>query len=102
VQNSEVIAIDQDPAGVQGTLLSSSGTGEVWVKPLVGGSRAVALLNRGASPIEIRTSAGAIGMPSATSYTLGNVWTHTTSSSGGSISAELPSDSTVLLRVTPR
>jgi alpha-galactosidase len=102
VQNNEVIAIDQDPAGVQGTLLSSSGTGEVWVKPLVGGARAVALLNRGSSPIEIRTSAGAIGMPAAPSYTLGNVWTHTTSSTGGSISAELPGDSTVLLRVTAR
>ncbi len=34
VQNTEVIAIDQDPAGVQGTLLSSAGNGEVWVKPL--------------------------------------------------------------------
>ncbi len=31
--NPEVIAIDQDPAGVQGTLVASAGAAEVWVKP---------------------------------------------------------------------
>jgi alpha-galactosidase len=102
VQNTEVVAIDQDPAGVQGTLLSTAGNGEVWVKPLVGGSRAVALLNRGSSAIKIETSASAIGLPSAPSYALRNVWTHTTSATGGSISSEVPGDGTVLLRVSPR
>ncbi len=102
VQNSEVIAIDQDPAGVQGTLLSSSGNGEVWVKPLVDGSRAVALLNRGSSARRIATSASAVGLPSAPSYGVRNVWTHGSSSTGGAISAEVPGDSTVLLRVSAR
>jgi alpha-galactosidase len=102
VQNSEVIAIDQDPAGVQGTLLSTTGGGQVWVKPLIDGSRAVALLNRGSSATRIQTSASAIGLPSAPSYALRNLWTHTTSASGGSISAEVPGDGTVLLRVSPR
>jgi alpha-galactosidase len=102
VQNSEVIAIDQDPAGVQGTLLSTAGNGQVWVKPLVGGSRAVALLNRGSSAIKVETTASAIGLPSAPSYALRNVWTHTTSTTGGLISAEVPRDGTVLLRVSPR
>jgi alpha-galactosidase len=102
LQNSEVIAIDQDPAGVQGTLLSTSGNGQVWVKPLVDGSRAVALLNRGSSATTITTSASAVGLPSASSYALRNVWTHTTSSSGGAISAYVPGDSTVLLRVSAR
>jgi hypothetical protein len=100
VQNLEVIAIDQDPAGVQGTLLSSLGNGQVWVKPLIDGSRAVALLNRGSSPIAIETSASAVGLPAASSYSLRNVWAHTTSSSHGTISAEVPPDSTVLLRVS--
>jgi len=102
VHNSEVLAIDQDPAGVQGTLLSSSGNGEVWVKPLLGGSRAIALLNRGSSPIDIQTSAGAAGLPSAAGYALRNVWTHTTSSTAGAIGAVVPGDSTLLLRVSPR
>jgi alpha-galactosidase len=102
VQNTEVIAIDQDPAGVQSTLLSTTGNGQVWVKPLIDGARAVALLNRGASPTSIETSASAVGLPSASSYALRNLWTHTTSSSGGPISAEVPGDSTVLLRVSAR
>ncbi|HTD07282.1 MAG TPA: hypothetical protein VK680_00200, partial [Solirubrobacteraceae bacterium] len=101
-EDTEVIAIDQDPAGVQGTLLSTAGNGQVWVKPLIGGSRAVALLNRGSSAIRIETSAHAIGLPSAPSYALRNVWTHTTSSTSAAISAEVPGDGTVLLRVSPR
>ncbi len=102
VENTEVTAIDQDPAGVQGTLLSSTGNGEVWVKPLIGGQRAVALLNRGSSAITIQTSASAAGLPVASSYTLRNVWTHTTSSTTGAISAVVPPDGTVLLRVSAR
>jgi hypothetical protein len=102
VQNSEVIAIDQDPGGVQGTLLATSGNGQVWVKPLVGGSRAVALLNRGTSVMRIATSASAVGMPPASSYSLRNVWTHGTGSTYGPISADVPGDSVVLLRVSSR
>jgi alpha-galactosidase len=100
LENSEVIAVDQDPAGVQSTLLSSAGNGEVWVKPLVGGARAVALLNRGSSAIAIETSATAIGLPAASSYSVRNLWTHTTSHSSGPIRAEVPGDGTVLLRVS--
>jgi alpha-galactosidase len=102
VQNTEVIAIDQDPAGVQGTLLSSAGNGEVWVKPLIDGARAVALLNRGSSPTHVQTNASAVGLPPAPSYTVRNVWSHDVSSTGGLISAEVPGDSTLLLRVSSR
>jgi Alpha galactosidase A/Alpha galactosidase C-terminal beta sandwich domain len=102
VQNTEVIAIDQDPGGVQGTLVSSAGNGQVWVKPLIDGSRAIALLNRGSSATRIETSTSAVGLPSAPSYAVRNVWTHNVSATGGSISAEVPGDSTVLLRVSAR
>ncbi len=102
VQNTEVIAIDQDPAGVQGTLLSTTGNGEVWVKPLVDGSRAVALVNRGSSAARIQTSTSAVGLPSASSYALRNLWTHDVSTTSGLISIEVPGDSTVLLRVSVR
>jgi len=102
LQNTEVIAIDQDPAGIQGTLLSTAGGAQVWVKPLVGGARAVALLNRGSSATRIQTSASAVGLPPASSYSVRNVWTHTTSTSRGSIGAEVPGDGTVLLRVVAR
>jgi hypothetical protein len=102
VKDAEAIAVDRDPGGVQGTLLSTSGNAQVWVKPLLGGSRAVALLNRATSTVRITTSARAVGMPSASDYTLRNLWTHGTSSTGGPIGAEVPGDSTVLLRVSVR
>jgi Alpha galactosidase A/Alpha galactosidase C-terminal beta sandwich domain len=101
VQNNEVISIDQDPGGAQGTLLSTSGNGQVWVKPLIGGSRAVALLNRSTSTVRVATSANAVGMSAAPSYTLHDLWTHSTSSTSGPISANVPGDSVVLLRVAP-
>jgi alpha-galactosidase len=100
VSDGEVIAIDQDPAGVQGTLVSSTGQGQVWVKPLADGSRAVALLNRGSSPARIRTSAVGVGMPAAARYQLRDVWRHVTRTSGGPVGAEVGPQSTVLLRVS--
>lgn len=99
--NAEVIAVDQDAAGVQGRLLSWEGGGQVWVKPLRDGSRAVALLNRGSQPVRIQTSATAVGMPSAPRYALRDLWAHTTTVTTGAIAAEVPGESTVLLRVLP-
>ncbi len=100
--NTEVLAIDQDPGGVQGTLLSSAGNGQVWVKPLIDGSRAIALLNRGSRATTIETSASAVGLPNASSYSVRNVWTHGVSSTGGLIRDVVPGGSTVLLRVAAR
>jgi alpha-galactosidase len=45
--NPEVIAVDQDAAGIQGHRVSEEGPLEVWVKPLADGSKAVGLFNRG-------------------------------------------------------
>jgi alpha-galactosidase len=45
--NREVIAVDQDPLGVQGRKVWDDGPREVWVKPLADGSKAVILFNRG-------------------------------------------------------
>ncbi len=104
VANREAIAIDQDPAGLQGRLLSSSGEGEVWVKPLADGSRAVALLNRGAATLRIATTPAAAGLPGASSYAVRNVWTGTATSVGssGALAANVPGGSTVLLRVSAK
>jgi hypothetical protein len=102
LQNSEVLAIDQDPAGVQGTLVSTTGQAQVWVKPLADGSRAVALLNRGGSTVRISTSAAAAGLPAGPGYTLRNLWSNATTTTSGHIGANVAGDSTVLLRVYPR
>lgn len=47
--NKDVIAIDQDPLGVQGLRLKSVDGIEYWFKPLAGGDWAVCLFNRSAS-----------------------------------------------------
>src|SRR5665213_1570223 len=46
--NKDVIAIDQDPMGIQGHRVQKSGDLEVWSKQLGDGGRAVVLLNRSA------------------------------------------------------
>jgi alpha-galactosidase len=48
--NKEVIAVDRDPLGKQGTRVSKNGDQEVWMKPLSKGAVAVALFNRGSEP----------------------------------------------------
>lgn len=102
LKNPDVLAIDQDPAGLQGQLVSSSGEAQVWAKPLAGGARAVALLNRGSAPLDIQTSAAAVGMRDTARYAVRDVWKHTRYSSSGSLAAEVGADSTVLLRVSPQ
>jgi alpha-galactosidase len=51
--NREVIAVDQDPLGVQGFRHSTDGTLEIWFKPLAGGDWAMCALNRGLEPHRI-------------------------------------------------
>ena len=51
--NKEVIAVNQDPMGVQGTRLVKDGKKEVWAKPLSDGSFAVVLFNRNLLPRNI-------------------------------------------------
>ncbi|HEX4034092.1 MAG TPA: glycoside hydrolase family 27 protein [Solirubrobacteraceae bacterium] len=101
VSNKHVIAIDQDPAGAQGVEVSASGNGEVWKKPLIHSSWAIALLNRGSTPIALSTTAAALGLPAASSYHVTNVWSGATSTSTGTFSAQVPGYSTVLLQVSP-
>jgi alpha-galactosidase len=102
VTNKQVIAVDQDPAGVQGTLVSSSGNGEAWIKPLIKGSYAVALLNRGSTATQISTTANALKLPVAPSYKVTNLWTNQRSTITGALTATVQAYSTVLVRITPQ
>lgn len=45
--NRQVIAIDQDSLGRQGSRVQKSGDIEIWTKPLADGSTAVAIFNQG-------------------------------------------------------
>jgi alpha-galactosidase len=100
LSNSDVIAVDQDPLGRQGTIVSSSGGLVVYTKPLSNGDRAVVLLNENTTSATVSTTAAAIGIPSASSYTLKNLWTKATSTTTGSISASVPAHGVVMYRVS--
>jgi alpha-galactosidase len=99
--NLDVLAIDQDTIGVQGTPISTQGDGQVWTKRLANGDRAVALLNRGATPLTISTDAQAVGMGQASRYSLHDLWKQTTTETAGKIVANVGPHEAVLYRVSP-
>ena len=66
IMNEEVIAVNQDPACIQGRLVAETGPGlQVYVKPLGGpssGERAVVLLNRSETPARMEVTADHLGL----------------------------------------
>ncbi|MFJ4682611.1 glycoside hydrolase family 27 protein [Streptomyces sp. NPDC088789] len=101
LRNTDVIAVDQDPLGKQGTVISNSGGLVVMSKPLHDGSRAVSLTNETDTTQTLTTTAAAAGVPGAASYTVKDLWTKNISTSTGTISASVPSHGTVMYRITP-
>ncbi|MET7946391.1 ricin-type beta-trefoil lectin domain protein [Micromonospora sp. NPDC005324] len=99
LKNANLIAINQDSLGLQGTQVSFDGTRRVLAKRLANGDVAVALLNQGGSTTTVSTTAAAIGK-SGSSFTLVDAWTGGTSSSSGTISASVPAHGTVVYRVS--
>ena len=53
-----MIAVDQDPLGMQGRKVRDDGASEVWMKPLADGARAVILFNRGTEESTISAALG--------------------------------------------
>jgi alpha-galactosidase len=101
--NKQVIAVDQDPAGLQGWQVPGSavGSGEVFEKPLADGSYAVAFLNRGSLKQAIPTTTTALGLAPATSYNVVNLWSGAKSTTTGALSPTVNGSATTLLRVSP-
>ncbi|WBB64128.1 NEW3 domain-containing protein [Streptomyces sp. WMMC500] len=100
--NRDVIAVDQDPLGIQGKVVGSAADGHyVIAKPLANGDVAVALWNDTPTTARIGTSAAEIGLPKAPAYTLRDLWTHTSTSTAGKIAASVPAHGAVMYRVRP-
>ncbi|MEU1590703.1 ricin-type beta-trefoil lectin domain protein [Micromonospora sp. NPDC005710] len=97
--NPDVLAINQDSAGRQAQRVRDFGDTEVWAKALSDGSGAVALLNRSGSTATVSTTAAEIGMPTAGSYTLADVWTKASRNTSAAISATVPPHGVVMYRV---
>jgi alpha-galactosidase len=98
--NKAVIAVDQDSAGKQGRMVSSSGGLDVLAKPLANGDVSVVLFNENASTATITTTAAAIGKTGASAYTLNDLWSGATTTTAGTISASVPGHGVVMYRVS--
>jgi alpha-galactosidase len=97
--NSEAIAVDQDPKGVQGHRVWEEGPLEIWVKPLADGSQAVGLFNRTEAPFKMRLDPKLIdAQPSAK---LRDLLDHKDlGSMKDSYTTEVPKHGVVMLRVS--
>jgi alpha-galactosidase len=100
--NKEVIAINQDPLGMQGRRVSKRGDLDIWAKQLKDGSRAVILLNRGASNADMSVSWEEIGYPAHISASVRDLWMNKDlGKSNGSFSAKVVSHGVVMIKVMP-
>jgi alpha-galactosidase len=76
LMNSEVIAIDQDPAGKQGSSVKAEAGLEVWSKPLKQkGAVAVALFNRSNATADITANWSEVGLPAGKAK-VRDLWAH--------------------------
>ena len=53
LKNRELIAVDQDPLGIQGLRLRKEGDLQYWFKPLKDGDWAFCILNAGEKPVKV-------------------------------------------------
>jgi alpha-galactosidase len=70
----EIIAIDQDPLGIQGTRIKNENGLQVWQKPLKGGSIAVALLNVTKSSAQMSVSLEELGLRKGVKSSVRDLW----------------------------
>jgi hypothetical protein len=102
LKNAEVIAVDQDPRGLQGVKVAEDAAGlQVHGKVLAGsGRRAALLLNRTAATATMTVRWADLGLTTG-SATVRNLWSATTVGSPvGSYSVGVPANDSVLLTIT--
>jgi alpha-galactosidase len=100
LKNPAVLAVDQDPLGIQGVAVASSTTGTVYSKVLSGsGQRAVVLLNRTSSAASMTVSFANAGLTGTVSMTdllaQSSLGTATTS-----YSTTVPAHGTIFLKLS--
>jgi alpha-galactosidase len=100
--NKEVIAVDQDQQGLQGRRVWRERDLEVWAKQLADGSRAVALLNRGADESEITVKWTDIGYPENLPASVRDLWVRKNlGKRTGLFSARVVSHDVVMVTIKP-
>jgi alpha-galactosidase len=101
LSNQAVIAVDQDPLGVQGHPVTDHDGLWVLTKPLVSGDPVIVLFNETNRQATISTTASAVGVAGAQGYLLTNLWSGAVTTTTADISAPVPPHGVVMLTVTP-
>jgi len=97
--NADVLAVDQDPKGVQGHRIWQEGPLEVWTKPLADGSLAVGLFNRTEAALKMTVDFKSIGAPA--SAKVRDLWERKDLGTlNGSYSSVAPKHGVVFLKIS--
>ncbi|MFD9302819.1 ricin-type beta-trefoil lectin domain protein [Streptomyces sp. NPDC060048] len=99
--NTDLIALDQDPMGRQGAVVSSNTTFDILVRPLANGDRAVAVLNRSGAVRSIRVPLDEVGLSSCT-VAAKDLWNGEVREVSGALTGTLAAHDTGVWRLTPR
>ena len=100
--NAEVIAVDQDKLGRQARRVRKDGDLEVWARPLQGGRRAVALLNRSTTAANIAVNWEDLAYPAHLNATLRDLWQKKDLGKyAGSFSTSVAPHAVVMITVSP-
>lgn len=99
--NDRIIAVDQDPLGVQGHIVQQGAGYDVLTKPLANGDVSVVLFNKGESSQTISTTAATAGLQGSGPFTLTELVGGGQSVTNGAISADVAAHGTVMYRVHP-
>lgn len=110
--NKDVIAIDQDPLGVQGLRYKQDGGIEVWFKPLKGGDWAMCVFNRNTEAkqytinwkdMDFKDDLSGLSTNLATKvYNIKNLWTGKAEGKTGKVrTLNVPAEDVVLYRLSP-
>jgi len=101
--NKDVIAVDQDPLGKQGTRKQKEGDLEIWVRPLQGGEFAAVLFNRGKTPADMKLKWDRLGLPADRKADVKDLWSKkVTKDVSGSYAGKVAPHGVIMVRVTPQ
>ena len=100
--NPEVIAVDQDPLGIQGDRVFKRGEEEIWMKPLRDGGRAVVIFNRSQREMQVTAPFEILDLAPTSTAPIRDLWKHQEiGQSTGSFSAEVPAHGVVMVKISP-
>jgi alpha-galactosidase len=103
LSDKAVLRVDQDPLGKMATLVRRTPTMDVLFKKLSGGEYAIAVLNRGVSPLQIELHPVDFGFAvnAGCRVDASNLWDGTNQTATSALQANVASNDTAIWRIRP-